>query len=157
MTGVILLPALAQMVAMLVDEGWFHRRRGLPRWERVGHPLDTLSVAACYGWLVASTPGPRALAVYVALASLSCLFVTKDEFVHVRLCDARESWLHAVLFVLHPVVFLVFGVVWWSGLHPWLLRAQLGATLAFCGYQLVYWNWSAPWNRSPRSQTASDP
>ena len=23
---------------------WFHRRRGLPRWERIGHPLDTLTI-----------------------------------------------------------------------------------------------------------------
>ena len=43
-----------QGLAMLVDELLFHRRRGLPRWERIGHPIDTLSVLACYGvslWL----------------------------------------------------------------------------------------------------------
>jgi hypothetical protein len=157
MTGVLLLPALLQMLAMLADEGWCHRRRGLPRWERLGHPLDTLSVAACYAWLVASNPGGHALAIYVGLAAFSCLFVTKDEFVHARVCDGPESWLHAVLFVLHPIVFLAFGVLWWSGQGAWLVRAQLAATLVFCGYQLLYWNGSVLWNRSTRSQTIAGP
>jgi hypothetical protein len=155
MIGVLLLPAVLQMLAMLADEGWYHRKRGLPKWERLGHPLDTLSVAACYGCLVGTSPGPHALAAYVGLAAFSCLFITKDEFVHSRLCDAHESWLHAVLFVLHPVVFLAFGVIWWSGQNTWLIQAQLAATVAFAAYQLLYW--SVLWNPPVRSQIASDP
>jgi hypothetical protein len=156
-TGVLLLPALLQMLAMLADEGVCHRKRGLPLWERLGHPIDTLSVAACYGWLVASSPGSRALAIYIGLAAFSCLLVTKDEFVHARVCGALESWLHAILFVLHPIVFLAFGFIWWSRLDGWVVRAQLAATLMFCVYQLLYWNWSALWNRMARKQTASAP
>jgi hypothetical protein len=153
--GVLLLPPLLQMLAMLADEGICHQRRGLPRWERLGHPLDTLSVAGCYGWLVATSPGSHALAIYVGAAAFSCLLVTKDEFVHARVCGAFESWLHATLFVLHPVVFLAFGFIWWSGEHPWLIRAQLAATLAFGIYQLVYWNWRDSWSRFLRRHTAS--
>ena len=36
------LPFAVQGLAILVDEFWFHHRRGLPRWERLGHPIDTL-------------------------------------------------------------------------------------------------------------------
>ena len=158
-TGVLLLPALLQMLAMLFDEGVFHRKRGLPRWERLGHPMDTLTVAACYAWLVASSPGPRAIAVYVGLAAFSCLFITKDEFVHARVCEPRETWLHAVLFVLHPIVFLAFGVLWYRGWYTgeygpngWILRAQLVATLGFCTYQILYW--SVPWKKLYRNQVA---
>jgi hypothetical protein len=156
-TGILLLPALLQMLAMLADEGVCHRKRGLPLWERLGHPIDTLSVAACYGWLVASRPESRALAIYVGLVAFSCLLVTKDEFVHVRICNAFESWLHGVLFMLHPTVFLAFGFIWWSELNGWIVRAQLAATLMFCVYQLLYWNWSAVWKRIPRKEAASDP
>jgi hypothetical protein len=155
MTGVLLLPAILQMLAMLADEGWYHRRRGLPKWERLGHPLDTLSVAACYGCLVGTTPGPNSLVAYVGLASFSCLFITKDELVHTRLCSASEHWLHAVLFVLHPIVFLAFGIIWWSGQNLWLIRAQAAATLSFACYQLLYW--SVPWNKPVQSQIASEP
>jgi hypothetical protein len=158
--ALLVFPAALQGAAMLADELWFHRRRGLPRWERVGHPLDTLTAAACYGWLVLKSPAdPDALATYVVLSALSCLFVTKDELVHARCCEARELWLHAVLFVLHPVVFLGFGLLWLSGELGWILRAQLLATLAFAVYQVVYW--SVPWTRTQklpaRSTTISTP
>ena len=147
----LLLPAGLQAMAMLVDEGYFHHRRGLPRWERLGHPLDTLTAAACYAFLVFVRPSePYALYIYAALAGFSCLFITKDEFVHAKLCGPLESWLHAVLFVLHPIVFLAFGVIWWSGAYDLVLRGELALTFAFLGYQLVYWSflWS-PRTTSP--------
>ncbi len=144
----MLVPAALQGAAMLADELWFHHRRGLPRWERIGHPLDTLTAAACYGWLLLREPeAPHALTVYVVLAAFSCLFVTKDELVHARCCEPPELWLHAVLFVLHPVVFLAFGLWWRAGEPLWVIRAQLGATLVFALYQVVYW--SVPWTRTP--------
>jgi len=125
---------------MLVDELVFHRRRGLPRWERLGHPLDTLSAALCYGWLVAVPPAmPHALSGYLCLCAFSCLFITKDELVHSRLCPPGEIWLHAVLFVLHPIVFLSFGAIWQSGSDAWVLRSALGTTLIWCAYQVTYW------------------
>jgi hypothetical protein len=145
---VLLVPAALQALAMLIDEAWYHRRRGLPRWERLGHPVDTLSVALCYAWLLARRPDePYALHVYVALAFASSLLVTKDEPVHARHCEPGEHWLHAVLFVLHPIVFVAFGVFWWSG-DVWIITAQLGLTIALMIYQLVYW--SLWWKPEPR-------
>ncbi|HEX3849894.1 MAG TPA: hypothetical protein VHW01_02940 [Polyangiaceae bacterium] len=142
MLGLLLLPAALQALAMLVDELVFHRKRGLPRWERLGHPLDTLTAALCYGWLVAMpVKNAHALGAYVALCAFSCLFITKDELVHARLCEPLETWLHALLFVLHPVVFLAFGVVWYSGAHDWIIKAALGSTLGFLSYQVAYWSW----------------
>src|SRR5262249_31343098 len=105
-----------QAIAMVVDEAWFHRARGLPRWERIGHPLDTLSIALCLLWLIGARRGsPEALPVYVALAVISTLFVTKDEAIHARLCGPGEHWLHAVLFALHPIVLAAFAYLWWIG------------------------------------------
>jgi hypothetical protein len=149
MLAVLLVPAGLQALAMLIDEGWYHRRRGLPRWERLGHPVDTLSVAVCYGWLLWSRPAePRALPIYVALAFASSLLVTKDEPVHARECEPGEQWLHAVLFVLHPIVFVAFGAIWWSGRDLWVISAQLALTVALMVYQLVYW--SLLWKPEPR-------
>ena len=82
--------------------------------------------------------------MYIALSALSCLVITKDEFVHIQLCGALESWLHAVLFVLHPIVLLCFGLAWTWGANPWLFRAQLGLTLAFASYQILYWRYAWP-------------
>ena len=62
------LPLAVQTIAMLVDEGYFHRKRGLGRWERVGHPLDTLTVLVCLAWVLFAPPSGRAIAVYAGLA-----------------------------------------------------------------------------------------
>jgi 2-polyprenyl-6-hydroxyphenyl methylase/3-demethylubiquinone-9 3-methyltransferase len=136
----LIAPVALQGAAMLVDEAVCHRRRGLPRWERIGHPLDTLTLVACLAWLLCIPPGRGALAVYVVLAIASTLFVTKDEPVHARLCGGGEQWLHAVLFALHPVVLAAAGLAWWAGGHRTLLAIQLVATAGFGVYQTVYWN-----------------
>jgi hypothetical protein len=141
---ILLLPAALQASAMLVDEGVFHRRRGLKRWERLGHPVDSLGIAACYAWLLLRSPAdPHALKIYIVLAAVSCLLVTKDEFVHARECEPLEHWLHAVLFILHPIVLAAFGLMWWTGVGTSWITAQLVLTLVFAVYQLVYW--SVPW------------
>jgi len=145
--ALLLAPVLLQMVAMAIDEGLYHRRRGLPRWERLGHPVDTASVLLCYGWLIATRPDqPNALAVYVAMAALSCLLVTKDEAVHAHRCQPGEHWLHALLFVLHPVVLGTVGLLWWWQRDLWLLPALLALTGGLLVYQIVYWSllWRGP-------------
>ncbi len=140
MNALVLTVAGLQALVMLFDEGWFHRRRGLPRWERIGHPLDTATVIACYAWLSLVSPSASvALPVYVALASFSCLFVTKDEVVHARLCSRAECWLHALLFVLHPIVLAAFALAWSRG-EVWMIHAQLALTIALGAYQVGYWN-----------------
>jgi 2-polyprenyl-6-hydroxyphenyl methylase / 3-demethylubiquinone-9 3-methyltransferase len=140
MIGLLLVPLVLQGTVMVADEVVCHRRRGLPRWERIGHPLDTLTVAACAGWLVCVPPGRTALAGYLGLAVFSTLFVTKDEPVHARLCGPGEHWLHALLFALHPVVLAALGVLWWTGTRTTVLSVELAAATGFGLYQAVYWN-----------------
>ncbi len=124
-----------QALAMIVDEAYFHHRRDLPRWERLGHPLDTLTIVMCLVWLLLGGD----MHVYVALAIGSTLFVTKDEWVHAKHCSGGEHWLHAVLFALHPIVLAAFGYLAWRG-ETALLAGQLAITCAFMTYQIVYWN-----------------
>jgi 2-polyprenyl-6-hydroxyphenyl methylase/3-demethylubiquinone-9 3-methyltransferase len=144
MAAIFFVPVILQALAMIADEAWFHRRRELPRWERIGHPLDTMTIAICLGWLLATAPSdPWARGVYIGLAIASTLFVTKDEWVHARLCSAGEQWLHAVLFALHPIVLAAFGLAWWTGHEAWLV-GQLAVTVGFLAYQDIYWNVIAP-------------
>jgi 2-polyprenyl-6-hydroxyphenyl methylase/3-demethylubiquinone-9 3-methyltransferase len=138
MFAVFVVAVGLQGIAMVVDEAVFHRKRGLPRWERIGHPLDTLTIVVCLGWLLATSPSSTTLGVYIGLAAFSTLFVTKDELVHAKLCSGGEQWLHSVLFVLHPIVLFAFGNLWWHG-HLAPLVGQLVVTIAFMGYQIVYW------------------
>jgi hypothetical protein len=146
---VLVVPLALQATAMLFDELHFHRKRGLGTWERIGHPLDTMTVIACMGFVLLIPPTPRTLAVYVVLALFSCAFVTKDELVHARHCSAGEHWLHAVLFVLHPICFVCLGLLWTadSAIATRLVVGQLVMTFAFCLYQILYWN--LPWHSRP--------
>lgn len=128
-----------QGVVMLIDELHFHRRRSLPRWERIGHPVDTASVLCCCLITLFYEPTRDALVVYGALGLASCVLVTKDEFVHAAACEPAEHWLHALLFVLHPLLLIALGLLWVGNARHILLLQTL-ATAAFGLYQLVYWN-----------------
>ncbi len=141
MAIVLYLPMALQGALMALDEGYCHRRRGLPRWERLGHPIDTLVTASCYAWIAFVSPDrPHALAVYVGLSVVSCLVITKDEPVHSKLCGPFESWLHSVLFVLHPTVLLSLALMWLAGGPQWSFQVLLAATLGFAAYQVLYWS-----------------
>lgn len=153
-----LIPFVLQAICIFIDEAYFHYKRGLPKWEKIGHPIDTFSVIICLSWIIFMPFSPNALKVYVGLAIFSCLLVTKDEFVHKHHCPASENWLHALLFILHPITLAVSGLIWLalhgSSLPSWLsyfldnphalqqfIYGQLAAMTAFFIYQIVFWNW----------------
>ncbi len=142
---------------MVFDEGYFHIRRGLPKWERIGHPIDTLSVLLCMGFVLFVPFSAKALWIYCALSILSTLLVTKDEFVHKHHCPAAENWLHAFLFTLHPITLISAGFIWpivqGCEVSPWIarwlsapeplalfLKLQFGTMSFFLVYQIAYWN-----------------
>jgi len=152
-----LLPFFLQALCIFIDEGYFHHKRGLPKWERIGHPLDTFSVILCMGWVVFVPFSLTALKIYIALAIFSCVLVTKDEFVHKHHCPASENWLHAFLFMLHPITLAISSFIWitlhgnevpsWLSwwldkpviLH-WFLQGQLLFMGLFLIYQILFWN-----------------
>jgi hypothetical protein len=124
---------------MFVDEFYFHEKRGLKLWEKVGHPLDTLTVLISYTYLIW---GGNDLTIYVSLSAFSCLFITKDEFVHAQVSPAAEHWLHSLLFVLHPICFLAAYFLKIQGQIEFL-KIQTLVVFIFMLYQAL--RWSYPW------------
>lgn len=124
---------------MSVDEA-FHRSRGLKTWERWGHPLDTLTVLIVILFALTQEFTTRNLWVYGILSVFSTLFVTKDEWIHQQDCGPVEHWLHSLLFILHPLIFLLVYAYWSAGDFPlWFSYVPL-LILGFGFYQLFYWN-----------------
>ena len=167
MKSLLLLPFLLQGLVMFFDEYYFHRKRTLPLWERVGHPLDTLSVLICLGWTQLFAFNELNIKIYGTLAFASCLFVTKDEFVHHSLCTKHEQWLHSVLFVLHPLCFLAGGILWANSSNPsgpfeklrtgsesHFLQTQIAIIFLVLIYQVVYWNF---YRKKHSTQLSSEP
>ncbi len=135
----LFLPITLQAVAMVFDELYFHRKRGLKKWEQLGHPIDTFFVFLCYFFILKNDPSELNLKIYIGLCALSCLIITKDEFVHTVECDALENWLHAVLFVLHPITFLAAGYIWIKNLNSTFLMVQPIVLFSVMLYQFFYW------------------
>ena len=157
MQWMIMIPFAMQALCIFFDEYYFHIRRGLPKWERLGHPLDTATVMGCLIYVLVVPFSPLAMKWYIAIAVFSCLFVTKDEWVHKHVCPASEQWLHALLFVNHRVVLSAMGLIWWrsseAALPEWIegwlshpeilhsmLTSQMVAITLFFLYQVIYWN-----------------
>src|SRR5262245_22654200 len=150
----LLIPFVLQSLLMVVDEFYFHWHRILPRWERLGHPLDTLTVLICWGFLLLVQPTPLAAGIYALLSIFSCLFVTKDEWVHKQHCRPGEHWLHAMLFIVHPLLFISGGLFWtaihtesasllnlirYEGFERRFFLVNFALTFIFGLYQIIYW------------------
>jgi hypothetical protein len=155
----IFFPFLIHGSVMFLDEFIYHHRRGLPAWERLGHPVDTLFFLSCPLFLLWAEPSATSAWVYLGLAVTSTLIITKDEAVHSKACCAKEQWLHSLLFVLHPIILGILALLWFLGAGAlesplmmtevgesadWIRTFLMGYVLtisAFGVYQLVYWNW----------------
>lgn len=131
------IPFILQALCITFDEFYFHHKRGLPKWERIGHPLDTLSWLVCLG-ITLFLPFEY-VNTYIGFGILSCVLVTKDEFVHTEHCEGSENWLHALLFILHPITLVAGALLWKNGDFNFLLMQTLAVGLFFV-YQVIYWN-----------------
>ncbi|MCI0381915.1 MAG: hypothetical protein L0207_02545 [Chlamydiae bacterium] len=160
MKWLIAIPFFVQAFLILFDEYYFHIKRGLPKWERIGHPIDTLSLLICLLFTCFISYSDGALKWYLGLGVISCLMVTKDEFIHKHVCPASENWVHALLFINHPILLGGIGLIWWAlslssqeiASHwyvkwmenpshlQYLLYGQVIAMALFLCYQIIYWN-----------------
>lgn len=136
---IYVLPFILQGILLGVDEFYCHRRRKMRLWERIGHPLDTLTFVVCLTFLYFSEKSSHTLTIYAALGIFSCLFITKDEWEHCDLTTGFENWLHSLLFILHPVVLICAEALWEQNIFWPVEISLIGATL-FMFYQGIYWN-----------------
>ena len=142
---ILYLPFIIQALLMGIDEG-LHMKRGLGLWERLGHPLDTLTVFIPLAYIAIREYAPNFLTVFIILAAFSCLFITKDEFVHTAECKGFESWLHSLLFILHPVVFFCAFLLWRDHPEDQFIQFQPLVVGIFMLYQIL--RWSIPWKQA---------
>jgi hypothetical protein len=163
--SLILAPFFFQGGLMFFDEFYYHRIRGLPLWEVWGHPLDTLTVLSCYLFIFNNPLNSNNVRIYIGLVTVSCLFVSKDEFVHSELCSPGEQWLHALLFIIHPITLGLLGFLWpylqadnlaeaslaktillsQEQIQPvqMMVKGQFALIIGFLIFQITYWG--IPW------------
>jgi len=132
-----IIPIILQGLLMILDEFIFHQSRLLPRWERIGHPVDTLLFLLPILNLI-TTPNSN---FYFILSILSCLVITKDEFIHSHVCSGVEQWIHSLLFILHPISLYCLWEI--SSLSGQTIIYLIAVSILFLFiYQIFYWR---PW------------
>ena len=139
MNEFLFLPLVLQPAFILIDEFYFHMKRRLPRWERIGHPLDTFTFLACFVFTLLAAPSPIHIQIFLGMSIFTCLFVTKDEFVHHEHCSGGEQWVHAVLFILHPASLITAYRFWVTGEYRFVILVQTAAMGLFMLWQIFYW------------------
>ena len=139
---VLYMPFLLQGALMGIDEQ-FHIRRGLGLWERIGHPLDTVTVLIPFTFVAINDHSESKFRIFVLLAVFSSLFITKDEIIHAGVCRKAECWLHALLFLIHPMIFVSTAILWKSHPEDIFLVIQPVVVGLFLIYQIL--RWSIPW------------
>lgn len=137
-------PFIIQSLLMAYDEH-LHLKRGLGLWERLGHPLDTLTVFVPLSLIAINDFTPSRQTIYIILSVFSCLFITKDEWVHSKECSPVENWIHSLLFVLHPMIFIASGILWKYNYNENFLLIQSVLVGIFMIYQIF--RWSLTWKQ----------
>lgn len=129
----------AQGLIMFIDEFYYHKQRGLGLFEYRGHVVDSLIFLATLSIPVLTLPSQTTLIIYITMAIISTLIITKDEWVHARECKAGEHWLHALLFVLHAPILIGLGFIWVNDPTALILRLVPPIVGAWAIYQFFYW------------------
>jgi hypothetical protein len=138
-TTLLYLPFIIQGIMMAYDES-LHKKRGLGAWERLGHPLDTLTVFAPLSLAAISDYTDQGLTVFIILSVFSSVFITKDEFIHTHECNLMENWVHSMLFILHPMIFVSTAILWKYHPNDHFLALQPVFVGVFMIYQIFRWS-----------------
>ncbi|APJ02553.1 hypothetical protein AXG55_00830 [Silvanigrella aquatica] len=139
---------------MIIDEFIFHRKRVLPKWERVGHPIDSLFFLICFFIVLFFPMNMNSILFFTLFACISCFIIIKDEGVHLKYCSKYEQYIHALLFVLHPIILIILFLSWSSFSVSYfpifevfksfflklLIYFQFFSATIFLFYQIVFWN-----------------
>jgi hypothetical protein len=128
-----------QGLLMFFDEFYFHHKRGLHRWESIGHPVDTFFFLLCFLFTLIYPFTSDNLITFVILSIISTLIITKDEWVHAKEADGLEHWLHSLLFIVHPISLTLLYFAWRQSLQL-LIVVQSIIVFTFFIYQIFYWN-----------------
>lgn len=141
-------------ILMIFDEFFFHRKRILPKWERIGHPIDTVFILLCFLVVICLPMTKLSIILYFSLSVLSCFIIVKDESIHLKYCGKYEQYLHALLFILHPILLIILFFSWSSFTKSYfsdmdyfnspllknIIYFQFISATLFLSYQILFWN-----------------
>lgn len=129
-----------------IDEFKFHRKRGVQKVELINALFDGFLFLSALAIPLFADFSYWAEKIYIALAIVSCLSISKNEFFYKGL-EFGERVTHSLLYVLHPVILFAYYDGWkvnYFDKHYYVWLVQL--LYVFLGfqavaYQIIYWNY----------------
>lgn len=146
MTLTLLFLMILHVALLNVDEYYFHRKRQLCRLEVYSLLIDGALYLIPLGIAIFAPISDSWKLLYIAFATLSCLSVAKNEWFYHHI-EKKERTLHALLYLLHPILLYSFYLSWVENyfvhnLNFWIIQiCYLGFGFKTLSYQIIYWNY----------------
>ncbi len=132
--------------AFAYDEYVLNKRRDLSQGEINSALIDGIIYLSTVAFTIFTTYSDVLGSLYVFLASCSCISIIKNEYFYPNNLPKIERIIHAILYILHPLILYAFYLSWkenffQTNMTYWML--QLGyMALGFkaMSYHVIYWN-----------------
>lgn len=152
----ISLTTTLHALVFFYDEYILHKKRVLSQKEVNSGLIDGLLFLSTVAMTLFTTYTKQLGYLYIALGFLSCLAILKHELFLPSDISPKERLVHAILYVLHPLILYAFYTSWKmnffaTNLTYWML--QLGYfALGFkaISYHVIYWNYI--YERNPKNR-----
>lgn len=130
----------------MIDEHFFHKKRGLVKGELLSSIIDGILFLTPITLTVFTRHSFELEKIYIVLSVLSCISISKNEFFY-RGIEQKERLIHSALYVLHPILLYTFYMAWISNffaihLNFWTIQlVYLAMCVQTMAYKTVYWNY----------------
>lgn len=143
----ITITTLLHGILFTFDEYIVHKKRSLSQKEVNSGLIDGVLFLSTVALTLFTKFSSLLEIIYISLGFLSCVAIIKHEMFLPPDITKRERVIHAVLYILHPLILYAFYVSWKSdffntNLTYWMM--QLGYfALGFKAitYHVIYWNY----------------
>ncbi len=129
------------------DEYFLKRKRELSQAEINSGILDGILFLFVVSLTIFTTFSESLGYIYIGFSGLSCISIVKNEFFYPKDIERVERIVHALLYVLHPLILYCFYASWKMGFFVsdmtyWMLQlCYLILGVKTVTYHIVYWNY----------------
>ncbi|MDX1917634.1 MAG: hypothetical protein SFT81_00620 [Candidatus Caenarcaniphilales bacterium] len=117
-----------------------HRKRSLTEAEIQSHLMDSIAFVICFALALWARYDMRLFWLYFGSAVFAGLLTFKDELNHHENCTPQERLVHALMFTLNGIIFILAGLIILLHLPVLYIELALLGSLGTYIWQIYYWS-----------------
>lgn len=131
---------LLASIFFLIDEP-MHMKRGLSQWEKISHIIDAFCTTCTYaiGYLALLTNSSFLFWLYCAFALITICISFKDEWIHANECPPEEHLVHASMFAINGICYVLGAFIILLKLPSWPLSLGVCFGIITVIWQFIFW------------------